>query len=317
VSAAPYRQSARNLSKLPSAQAKSTATTAKSVKSKGDRNSRLHKLASWKTRYNELLEFKREFGDCRVPKEYKANLQLGTWVYHQRRYFKCKSLSKDRIALLNQIGFTWEMNREDNWMKRYGELVEHKRELGHCNVLTSYKANPSLAYWVFAQRRLFKSKSLSKDRIARLNQIGFTWEINRKVDWIEQYNELVEYKFKVGDCNVPGKYKANPSLAYWVHMQRKLFKSKSLSRDQIAKLNQIGFTWEFRDDNWMKQYNELVEYKFKVGDCNVPSTYKANPSLAYWVHSQRKLFKSKSLPEKRVAKLNQIGFDWECIRKIK
>jgi hypothetical protein len=318
VSAAPYRQSAHIRSKRACVQAKSTSTTAKSVKSKGDKNSRLHKLASWKTRYNELLEFKRKFGDCCVPTEYKANLQLGSWVRNQRRYFKCKSLSTDRIALLNQIGFTWEINREDDWIKRYGELVEHKRELGHCNVLAKYKANPSLAEWVYSQRKLFKSKSLSRERIAKLNQIGFTWKRSKEDIWIERYNELVEYKRKFGDCNVPQRHQANPSLAQWVHMQRKVFKSKSLSRERIAKLNQIGFTWEInKANNWVKRYNELVEYKHKFGDCCVNSRYKANTSLANWVHTQRKLFKSISLSRERIEKLNQIGFDWEHIRKIK
>jgi hypothetical protein len=216
--------------------------------------------------------------------------------------------------MLNQIGFTWEINREDDWIKRYGELVEHKRELGHCNVLKSYKANPSLAYWVYSQRVLFKSKSLSRERIAKLNQIGFTWNRSKEDIWIERYNELVEYKRKFGGCNVR---KANPSLAEWVIHQRVLFKSKSLSKERIAKLSQIGFTWtRIKEDNWMKQYNELVEYKFKVGDCNVPSRDKEYPSLAHWVCNQRKYFKSKSLSKDRIAKLDQIGFTWEIVKKI-
>jgi hypothetical protein len=40
------------------------------------------------------------------------------------------------------------------------------------------------------QRRLFKTKSLGKNRIAKLNHIGFTWEIinkdpiNNEDDWM-------------------------------------------------------------------------------------------------------------------------------------
>jgi hypothetical protein len=120
----------------------------------------------------------------------------------------------------------------------------------------------------------------------------------------------------VGDCNVTAQYKANPPLGTWVRRQRKYFKSNLLSKSRIAKLNEIGFTWEFiKEDDWIKRYKELVEYKHEVGDCNVPAQYQANPPLAYWVQRQRKYFKSNSLPEYRAAKLNEIGFAWESKRK--
>jgi hypothetical protein len=74
---------------------------------------------SWMTRYNELVNYKREFGDCHVPNQYKANPLLGNWVQNQRSFFKTKSLSEDRIAKLKQNGFTWEVQGEKQgriWM---------------------------------------------------------------------------------------------------------------------------------------------------------------------------------------------------------
>jgi hypothetical protein len=132
-------------------------------------------------RYNELVKFKREFGNCKVPQRYHANPSLGTWVNRLRQKFNKGTLSDELVAKLNELEFSWEARdvpQENLWMLRYNELVEYKREFGHCNVPYSYirKSNPQLCSWVGEQRRRFKNKYLSDDRIAKLNELGFVWE---------------------------------------------------------------------------------------------------------------------------------------------
>ncbi|KAL7533671.1 hypothetical protein ACHAXR_005375 [Thalassiosira sp. AJA248-18] len=69
--------------------------------------------ARWIIRYNELLEFRREHGHCRVPHGYDPNRKLSWWVMNQRAQFAHRNqgkktwLSADRIQLLNDIGFIW------------------------------------------------------------------------------------------------------------------------------------------------------------------------------------------------------------------
>jgi len=203
-----------------------------------------NKEDTWMSHYDELVEYKREFGDCCVPRYSKANLKLAGWVSRQRTLFKMKSLSEDRIAKLNELGFTWEVltnlpPRKD-WMSRYNDLVEYKRKFGDCCVKKS--KDRTLASWVVRQRRLFKSNSLTEDCIAQLNELGFTWEVDNEA-WMTHYNNLVEYKREFGDCYVPSVYRPNPSLGHWVANQRAFYKNKSLAKDRVAKLNKIGFGW--------------------------------------------------------------------------
>ena len=61
--------------------------------------------SSWVTHYNELVNYKREFGNCCVPFGYKTNPTLGRWVNWQRRQFKSNQLAEHRIEKLNEIGF--------------------------------------------------------------------------------------------------------------------------------------------------------------------------------------------------------------------
>jgi hypothetical protein len=251
-----YQHAKQEAEKAAAAAAASqTARVAASTKSKqhkgGEASTYLPKYLEeedWMLRYKELVGYKQKFGNCYVNSRYKANPPLGRWVQLQRRLFKLKSLSKNRIAKLNEIRFPWKVH-EDTWMARYEDLVEYKRAFGDCCVSIKYKPNPQLANWVSVQRKRFKSKLLAEDRIKKLDEIGFTWEFNKEEFWMSQYNDLVEYKREFGDCCVSFQYKANQRLGYWVANQRRLFKRKLLAEDRIAKLDEIGFTWEVNKED--------------------------------------------------------------------
>ncbi|EJK66791.1 hypothetical protein THAOC_12252 [Thalassiosira oceanica] len=85
--------------------------------------------------------------------------------------------------------------------------------------------------------------SLEQDRVDRLNSIGFKWSHLVKgpnVPWENRFNELVQYKAKHGDCNVPW---SQSKLGRWVDCQRNTYKNDKLSQDRIDRLNDIGFDW--------------------------------------------------------------------------
>ena len=58
----------------------------------------------WNECVNELKEYKRIHGYCNVPQKHK---QLGIWVCTQRKAYKNKTLSGERIAILGAMCFRW------------------------------------------------------------------------------------------------------------------------------------------------------------------------------------------------------------------
>jgi len=68
----------------------------------------------------------------------------------------------------------------------------------------------------------------------------------------------------------------------------------------------------------------LKEYKDSHGDCKVPTKYKQNRELGRWVSTQRQRYKdykkgvkmsiSQEEFERRIRRLEDIGFDW-CLLK--
>jgi hypothetical protein len=181
----------------------------------------------WDCMFNRLVDFKSKNGHCLVPKRYKDDNRLGTWVDTQRvQYKKMKKrlasqrsydegvvvgvsrLTDERIHRLEALGFVWSLR--DDWQKHYDELIDYKREHGHCNVPARFALNRRLGIWVSAQRQQFKAlmqasddskprrSTLTQERIDLLNDLDFTWTIRSKDSlgetWNMRYQELKEVR---------------------------------------------------------------------------------------------------------------------------
>lgn len=109
----------------------------------------------------------------------------------------------------------------------------------------------------------------------------------------------------------------------------------TLNKSRFKKLDSIGFDWtreggendlrkirtgalHHRNDPeiWNRRFQELVDYKKRFGDSNIPKEWPENKSLGAWVATQRKMYKalvsgerSSLTPERRMA-LENIGFVW-------
>ena len=76
---------------------------------------------SWDRRFDELLDYVEKFGNARVPRSFADNPALGSWVRTQRQNYRmihagkllcCLQGTKERIRLLNSIGFEWNVYKK-------------------------------------------------------------------------------------------------------------------------------------------------------------------------------------------------------------
>lgn len=147
----------------------------------------------WSEKFEDLCEFRKYYGHCHVPHTYVRNAPLAQWVKRQRYQYKLKveekrsTLSDERVRLLNKIGFIWN-SHDAVWEERWNELLQYKRNQGHCIVPSNYAQNPQLAVWVKRQRRQYKfykektATSMTPERIAKLEKIGFAWDCRKNKD---------------------------------------------------------------------------------------------------------------------------------------
>jgi hypothetical protein len=211
------------------------------ISSKENPTNNISHTDRWEKRYQELVEFKKEFGHCNVPGRWAENKQLGRWVDNQRYFFKCRKLSVERVQRLRHIGFRFNP-RDESWNEVYALLMEFKKSQGHCNVPEKGSGNTKLARWIIDQRIKWKKGKLSEAHIQRLNRLGFVWQMH-DASWDGMYSRLLRFKDKWGHCELSYKLGEDKQLSRWVRTQRTRRNRGLLKDERITLLDEIGFKW--------------------------------------------------------------------------
>jgi hypothetical protein len=261
----------------------------------------------WEKSFNELTEFQRSNGHCRVP--YKLVVRgtgLGTWVNLQRQ--KRGELSEDQINRLDSLGFSWDP-RTEQWDQGFEALQKfHKRE-GHCRVPKGFEEDGiALGSWVTTQRRIKDEQPI--DRIKRLESVGFCWDPFIE-QWEKAFTFLQRFHSREGHCRVSQQHNEDGfNLGRWVHGQRN--RKGRLAADQIAQLDHLGFTWDPHNDDWEDAFSLLRKIRGEQGHCRISQKFILNGlNLGLWVRRQRDLYFKKQLDPERVRRLESLNFSWD------
>ena len=274
---------------------------------------------NWETKYELAKQYYEENGNLLIPSQYVINdIQLGSWISHQRKYYKEQKLSKERIDLLEKIGMVWSA-LDAQWYEYYNVAAKYYNENGDLLVPLKYSINNcNLGYWIGTQRRNYKQQKLSKERIDLLEKIGMVWSAY-DLQWYEYYYELVEYYNKNGNAFVPLRYttKENRQLGSWVSHQRINYNSKKLSKEKIDLLEKVGMVWDPAETIWNDTYEIAKQYFKENHNLNIPNEFfYKNVSLGSWILTQRNNYNQNRLTDKQIELLNAIGMEWDPIRNL-
>ena len=117
--------------------------------------------SQWKEYYDLAQDYYNEKGDLLIPIEYTTNngINLGEWIRHQRRNYKEKRLSKDRIESLEKIGMVWDP-LDVQWNNYYNLAREYYKTNNNLLVPQRYITDDGfyLGSWIhrpFGTRQFF------------------------------------------------------------------------------------------------------------------------------------------------------------------
>jgi hypothetical protein len=203
---------------------------------------KLKDIVPWEEMYQRLVAYKKQHKSTNVPRKHQLHLKLGEWVHNQRNCYTKKEISVERIKRLDSIGFVWKLKDIVSWDEMYLRLVAYKKKHKSTNIPFRYEADPRLGQWVSTQRKYHSNKTLSIERINRLDSICFVWAPD-DARWMEMYSKLVEYKKQNKSTRVPHCCAEDPPLGKWVHRQRTTYKNSKMSGKRLKLLNSINFAW--------------------------------------------------------------------------
>ena len=204
-----------------------------------------------------------------------------------------------------------------NWDFMFGRLLQFVEENKHARPPKGdSEESRSLSGWVSQQRKLFKSGTLSAERIRVLEGVHETWSWNPlEDDWESYIDQLVDFVQKHGHARPVSSSKTFGQIGTWVQHQRENFKSGSLSKERIEILENIHPTWSWNplDDDWEFMFNLLKEFERVNGHTRVASIYKVDGyGLGSWVHSQRSKYSNRrkkkiQITQVQVSKLESLN----------
>jgi hypothetical protein len=127
-----------------------------------------------------------------------------------------------------------------------------------------------------------------------------------KLAWHETFDLLAAHQKEFGTCFVPSK---EGKLNTWVQAQRST--KNTLSKNQIRKLDHIGFDWDPLSAKWEKRASALIAYKKEFGNSYVPQDYLLRGlRLGAWLSRQRR--RKSELSKMQVQRLNKLGIKWDA-----
>lgn len=276
----------------------------------------------WEQNYMAALEYYQEHENLDVPYGYTASngVNLGIWVRNLRRLRQEKSplfnLMQTQINQLDEIGMLWENKYERQWNKGYKEAEKYFNKYGDLDVPNSYVTADGykLGAWISNQRE--NAEKMKPERRQKLDAVGMIW---RKPDsWEARYRLAKEYFEAHGDLNVPPKYIADGVwLNKWLNEQKQIYygrrEGKSLTQEQIKRLEDIGMDWKsVAERAWEIRFEAVLSFYEEHGHLEIPKDYVLSDGrkIGDWLIKQRRYYREGKLTAEQVVKLNNIGMSW-------
>lgn len=154
------------------------------------RGNHMRGMKQWEEGFQELIQFK-DHGHVNVSrsKHKDTHWKLAVWVSTQRVAFQNRHskdpskkpfMTDEQMTKLAGVGFRFKL--QNDWEKRFAQLVEYKAKFGHTRVPVAYERHDKLGKWVAHIKNMYHQNKLPQDRRAKLNALEFDWSLRSGPD---------------------------------------------------------------------------------------------------------------------------------------
>jgi len=302
VSSSPSSSSSSSSSNSSSSSL-STSSSENGTEEKGEKLNRFMQM--WKNRLNQLKQYKKKHGHMNINSTRQAkDSTLYDWTYRQRKLWEANKLSAEKIKLLDDIGFEWELPddyfvsgkrkadwsddseydsdkinhvrrgepkvdtnklKEDQWLEKFEALKDYQQRFGHLDVPNDRSGDfTALHYWVSRQKSAFRRNKMTNARRELLEGIGFVLDPSATPEVSRSI---------VTPTNAP----LSSTSAFPV-------------QSATPEASKPKFNPAHRFENmWMERYEQLKEYKEEYGTTVIGYGVEEYRSLYHWTWRQRKV----------------------------
>ena len=231
-------------------------------------------------------------------------------IYDDEIEFELYDYVRDIRDILGELNDTFA----NSWELNFELLKEYTEKYGHFPETSASYDGVLIGKWAAYQRVLNNQGKLSADKVQKLNDIGFPWDV-RELNWLTAYGELAELAQLLGHFPKKSDLKGGKEyLSAWLNAQRIAYRSGLLEHYKAEKLIALGCKMVINSTmSWEDRFEQLKE--FVEQNCRFPAnednkTSKELKALNTWQNSQRSAFLNGKLSKEYKQKLDSIGFAW-------
>ena len=129
---------------------------------------------------------------------------LGTFISHQRVFYKKGMIPPERIKQLEEFGMVWD-KKDAKWtivFRACQHYVAHVDPISQVNANGPPYRNLAIGRWLHHQRQLAKKRLLRDDRRALLDSIGMNWAPGRtKIRPAKLRDEFAAWQLMLSICD--------------------------------------------------------------------------------------------------------------------
>lgn len=262
---------------------------------------------TWAENLDALKRFVDEHGHCDVPAgvEGARGSSLADWLRNQRT----RRISLANKRKLEALGVSFKTASDSTWDEGFQALQQYLEQTGSPTPPLDHLTPDGFALgtWVGYQRQRQQSGKLELNRVAKLEQLGFVFNVEGAA-FEDGLAQLSLFKSVHGHCDVPTNYvtAAGYKLGSWVSNQRTRLKARPTDL-RAAQLLALGFSLDPARDAWDRCCRLAADYVAQHG--SMPSTYVAptGEKLGAWLYRQVRKHKDGGLPEDQVKRLVEAG----------
>ena len=198
----------------------------------------------------------------------------------------------------------------------YDALLIYKERNGDLKVPQRYVTEEGIKLGQIVHDIRSGQRDVSYDEMEQLDDIGFVWDDNQTIPFVETYQLLIDYVEEHGNCKVPTKYVTQEGVKLGRIVSNIRSGKRKLSDDERKQLNNIGFIWGI-SKSFDEVYQLLLDYIEEYGNCKVPTKYITQEGvwLGKIVHNIRS--GSRKIRDSERERLDSIGFVWNASKSRK
>ena len=160
--------------------------------------------------------------------------------------------------MLNKINFPWESPRSGSqkWESYYQKLIQFLKNNDETwpDANSAKPREKELARWCTTQRYKRENKALKREHVQKLNAIGFQWKREGhprqsafERAWNHHLESLLAFRKKHGRDPLTGVRNVKEAKLVLVCCSKEEEKKeRSLGRQKVEILNNIGFAWKLK-----------------------------------------------------------------------